>query len=148
MICGTYQEGEEETEEAYIYGKAVDFIKSNKDGGPFCTFISTYAPHDSYTVPQDIYHMYDDTDIPLPESYQDDLLDKPAVYRRLKEVWKAFGAAEAKEIMRCYYSYCTLMWKRICKSGDHTMSDAQYVMLRFAPEGPRKRFLTNPSNFL
>ena len=29
-----------------------------------------------------------------------------------------------------------LMWKKIIESGDDTLTDAQYVMLRFAPQGP------------
>ncbi len=35
--------------------------------------------------------------------------DKPSVYRRLQSVWKELSREECKEILRCYYSYCTLV---------------------------------------
>ena len=109
VICGVYEEGEDCTEEAYIYSKAIDFIERKKTDAPFCTFISAYAPHDPYTVPQEVYKLYEGKELPLPESFFDNMEDKPAVYRRLKNVWAEFGEDEAREIMRCYYSYCTLV---------------------------------------
>lgn len=109
-ICGTFSEDQKSTEEHYIYSKAMDFMKkAGAEGQPFCTFISTYAPHDPYAVPEEIYKKYHDIPIELPRSFGEDMGDKPSVYRRLQSVWKELSREECKEILRCYYSYCTLI---------------------------------------
>ena len=58
--------------------------KAGAEGQPFCTFISTYAPHDPYAVPEEIYKKYHDIPIELPSSFGEDMGDKPSVYRRLQ----------------------------------------------------------------
>ncbi len=109
-ICGTFSENQESTEEYYIYNRAVNFIeKARENDSPFCVFISTYAPHDPYAVPEEIYRMYDNIPIELPESFSDSLNDKPAIYRRLRSVWNDLDDKQLREIIRCYYSYCTLI---------------------------------------
>ena len=110
VMGGTYSEGIEASEEYYCYSKAIDFIERHKNmEQPFFTFISTYAPHDPYTVPECICRMYDDVDIRLPESYWDSCLDKPRIYQRLRTVWDHTTEDDAKEIKRYYNSYCTLV---------------------------------------
>ena len=109
-ICGVYAEGLEASEEYYIYSKGIDFIEGcRKQGKPFCAFLSTYAPHDPYTVPKEIYDLYADRPIELPANFDDPCLDKPNIYRRLQSVWKDLSREDAKNILRSYYSYCTLV---------------------------------------
>lgn len=108
VIGGVYSEGIEASEEHFEFTKAIDFIERHKDG-PFMTFISTNAPHDPYTVPKEIYDMYEGVDLELPESYEDDLLDKPNLYRRLRGVIDGFSKEDIKTIRRYYHAYCTLL---------------------------------------
>lgn len=109
-IGGVYSEDKTKSEEYFIYSKGIDFIEQvkNKDN-PFFVFLSTYAPHDPYTVPKEIYDMYDGVDIELPLSYCDSMEDKPSIYRRIQRLWKTLTPNAAKEIKRYYYSYCTLV---------------------------------------
>ena len=63
VICGVFAEDASCTEESYIYDKAMDFIERQRGTGqPWCTFISTYAPHDPYSVPKEIYDRYENVD--------------------------------------------------------------------------------------
>lgn len=114
MVCGIFEEGEEHTEENYIYAEAMRVIEEQVESGqPFCTFISTYAPHDPYCVPKEIYDLYEDTDINLPESFYDSMEDKPAVYRRMRDVLSVLSKEDFLKAKRCYYSYCTLVDRQI-----------------------------------
>ncbi len=109
-ICGVFKEGIEHTEEHFIYDKAIDFIKNHKDGNkPFCTFLSTYAPHDPYVVSQEIYDMYDLDKIELPASINDDLNNRPNVYKRIASVWENMTEEDYKKTIACYYGYTTLV---------------------------------------
>lgn len=114
MVCGVFEEGEEATEERYIYGRAMETIEESRSSGkPFCTFISTYAPHDPYCVPAQIYDEYADAELTLPESYGDSMADKPAIYRRMRSALASLREEDFLTAKRCYYSYCTLVDRQV-----------------------------------
>lgn len=109
-ICGVYAEGEEISEEHYIYDKAMDFIDRHADSGrPFCAFISTYAPHDPYVVPREVYDFYDKNEFKVPKTWKNGLVGKPALLRRLNAIWKNLTPEEIAEIIHCYYACCSLV---------------------------------------
>jgi len=109
-VCGVFQEGPEQTEEYYVYEKALaDIEKHKNDGRPFCTFISTYAPHDPYVVPAEIYDLYEGRGPALPASYYDSMQDKPGIYRRMRSALEGLSDDDFRMAIRCYYSYCTLV---------------------------------------
>ncbi len=127
IIAGVFAEDETATEEYYIYNRAMDFMRRQENQKePWCAFISTYAPHDPYSVPKEIYDSYRKEEILLPESFLDTMEDKPAVYRRLQSVWKDLGADEVKKILRCYYSYCTLVDRQIGRLISYLKESDQY----------------------
>ena len=127
VICGVFAEDASCTEESYIYDKAMDFIERQRGTGqPWCTFISTYAPHDPYSVPKEIYDRYENVDIPLPESFDDPMEDKPAIYRRLRSVWRDLTEEEIRMIIRCYYSYCTLVDVQVGRLNAYLKETGQY----------------------
>ena len=111
ILCGVYKEKKEATEEHYLYSKAIDFIEkeSNNQDKPWCLFVSTYAPHDPYLAPKELYNLYDVNNIKLPENFDDDMQDKPNIYKRIKSVWKDLKPEDYKEAITCYYAYCTLV---------------------------------------
>ena len=116
MVCGVFQEGSDHTEENYIYQKAMEDIRqqAGKDQ-PFCTFISTYAPHDPYCVPREVYDMYADAGLTLPRSFHDAMQDKPAIYRRMRKALAGLDEEDYLMALRCYYSYCTLVDMQVGK---------------------------------
>ncbi len=109
-IAGVFKEDSTATEEYFIYNKAIEFIENHKDSGkPFFTTLSTYAPHDPYAVPQEIYDLYNIDDIKLPESFEDNLENRPNVYKRIRSVYKDMTEEEYKKTIACYYGYTTLV---------------------------------------
>lgn len=109
-VCGVYAEGEEVSEEHYIYDKTMDFIDRHKDSGrPFCAFISTYAPHDPYVVPKQVYDMYPDSEFGVPEDWDNGLEGKPGLFKRLHSIWKDLTDEQIAHIIHCYYACCTLV---------------------------------------
>lgn len=110
LLCGVFSEDITYTEEHYIYEKAIADIECQKNKGrPFCTFISTYAPHDPYCVPEEVYQLYDGHELPIPRSHYDSMIDKPAIYRRMRDALGQLSHTDYQKALRCYYSYCTLV---------------------------------------
>lgn len=110
MVCGIFSEDATFTEEYYIYEKAIAEIEQQRQvSKPFCTFISTYAPHDPYCVPEEIYDLYENVPLSLPTSFNDPMTDKPSIYRRMRVALSGLSEADYQKALRCYYSYCTLV---------------------------------------
>ena len=127
IVCGVFREGEDHTEERYIYEKAIEAMEENRrEGKPFCGFISTYAPHDPYCVPEEIYRLYDGIDIKLPQSFEDRLDGRPEIYRRMQNALRGLADEDFKKAMRCYYSYCTLVDRQIGRLVDYLKETGQY----------------------
>jgi len=68
--------GEKKKHEGYvtdlITNFTIDFIKNRNAGKPFCVMCQQKAPHRAW-FPDDAHaHMYDDIDIPTPETFDDD----------------------------------------------------------------------------
>jgi arylsulfatase A-like enzyme len=77
---------------------------------PWCLFVGAIAPHDPYVVAQEYLDLYDLNDVPLPPSYTDDLKDKPAVYRRLRDtIFGQLSEREVREGIRHFWAYCTYL---------------------------------------
>ena len=133
LVCGVFKEDSTFTEEHYIYQKAIAQIEHQcAQNKPFCTFISTYAPHDPYCVPEEIYRQYEGRDLPLPPNYYDSMQDKPAIYRRMREALGDLSIEEYRKVQRCYYSYCTLVdiqiGKLIAFLKEHSLYDNTLIV--------------------
>ncbi len=87
---------------------------------PFFLYVGTQGPHDPYFPPQDFLDLYQGEEIPLPESFSDDMLDKPALYRRTRDRF-ALTEAEQRECMRRYMAFVSFedhLFGRILNSLD------------------------------
>jgi arylsulfatase A-like enzyme len=54
-----------------ITDKALDFLKNRKTDQPFCLMYHHKAPHREWNPDEKHAHLYDDHDIPLPETFYD-----------------------------------------------------------------------------
>jgi arylsulfatase A-like enzyme len=91
--------------------KAVDVLESisNMDQ-PWCLYVGLIGPHDPYDVPQKYLDLYDVDSIPIPESFNDDLADKPRVYQRMREqIFGQLSERETREAIRHFWAYCTYL---------------------------------------
>ena len=111
-----YDTGELETTGALqhdemVVAKALEVLPKLASGGqPWCLYVGLIGPHDPYIVPQKYLEMYNLADVPLLPSYADDLSDKPAIYRRMRET--RFGQLSEQEVrdgIRHFWAYCTYL---------------------------------------
>ena len=83
---------------------ACEAIQNDTGEKPFFMYVGATGPHDPYIPPQEFLDLYKDVDIQLPPSYEDDMLDKPALYRRTREQYK-LTREECIEGIRHYLAF-------------------------------------------
>jgi arylsulfatase A-like enzyme len=74
---------------------------------PWCLFVGLGAPHDPFRGPRRHVEQYMRQPIELPLSYDDDLLDKPGIYRKMRKVWERLPEPEVRQAIAHYWAYCT-----------------------------------------
>ncbi len=75
---------------------------------PWCLYVGFGGPHDPYCVPQRFLDMYDLDDVKLPPSYADEMTDKPAVYKRMREqIFGQLSEREVREAIRHFWAMCS-----------------------------------------
>ena len=91
----------------YVLEDAVNVIRSRNDERPWCHFVGMLGPHDPYFVPKKFVEMYDIRDIELPESFYDEMKDKPALYRRTQERFRQLSEQEHKKSILNFLTLCS-----------------------------------------
>ncbi len=111
LLYGVTDEPVEATPEYHLYSDGIAFLQqaARHPDQPWALFISTEAPHDPYVVPRAYYEGYNPADIPRPPSFDDELLDRPAIYRRIQQVWRELEWPQFAQAITCYYALCSLI---------------------------------------
>lgn len=112
LIAGVTEAPAEETREAQLFSRGIDFLHDaarEDPDAPWALFISTEAPHDPYVAPKAYYDRYDPSALPCPASFDDDLADRPAIYRRIRDSWKGLSWEDYAQATACYYALCSLV---------------------------------------
>jgi arylsulfatase A-like enzyme len=110
LLYGVTDEPVESTLEHYTTTKALEFLDDACAGTePWALMVSTKAPHEPYVVPRPHFDRYDLARIELPASFDDDLADRPAIYRRQQSVWSDLSADDFRTATACYYAACSLV---------------------------------------
>jgi arylsulfatase A-like enzyme len=109
-LYGTAQEEGNAHDERVVEG-AVEVLASLDDSsGPWCLYAGAIAPHDPYVVPQRYLDLYDLADVVLPVSYADEMADKPAIYRRMREMrFGQLSEREVREGIQHFWAYCSYL---------------------------------------
>ncbi|MCI8441971.1 MAG: sulfatase-like hydrolase/transferase [Provencibacterium sp.] len=94
--------GDEEVADA-----AVKKLQELKGEQPFCLFVGPLGPHDPYFVPQRFLDLYEPGSLPLPENFDDPMLDKPVLYRRTRSRYDQLTREEHQESVRRFYAFCS-----------------------------------------
>ncbi len=84
--------------------KACEVLNNNDKSKPLFMYVGTTGPHDPYCPPQNFLDMYNIDDIQLPANFNDDMVDKPALYRRTKQQFN-LTEQEHKESIRRYLAF-------------------------------------------
>ncbi|MFC1504312.1 sulfatase-like hydrolase/transferase [Spirochaetota bacterium] len=85
--------------------------KLAKEKDPWHLVISTDMDHHN-AVPKDIYDMYDPSMVTIPDSFNDEMKDKPRIYNRIRQQnWGQLTEDEIREDILRYWCLCTLQDK-------------------------------------
>lgn len=74
---------------------------------PWCCFVSFQEPHNPYAACPESMDLYDRQAIALPDSLDDDLGDKPGLYRRIAGLWKHWSDRQRRDCSLGYYARIT-----------------------------------------
>lgn len=88
-------------------GRRLDALLEADAPEPWCLFVGTLGPHDPYIPPPQFLDWYRDTKITLPETFDDPMLDKPALYRRTRNLFRDLTHEEHVEALRHYLAFCS-----------------------------------------
>jgi arylsulfatase A-like enzyme len=112
VLSGVSPEPPEATLEEYVYQRGIQFIQqqaARQDARPWALVLSSLGPHDPYIVPRQYFQRYDPRQIPQPASFHDKLEGRPAIYRRIQQVWKDLEWDQFAQAIACYYAFCSLI---------------------------------------
>jgi arylsulfatase A-like enzyme len=110
-LYGVIDSPVESTAEYQLYSRGLQFLEqaAKQPGQPWALFLSSEAPHDPYVVPRGYYERYNPADIARPDSFDDDLSDRPGIYRRVRKVWHSLEWDHFAEATACYYALCSMI---------------------------------------
>ncbi len=77
------------------------------DSAPWCCFVSISEPHDPYITGEEAYALYDPGEIKPFPNWDDNMADKPAIYRRSACAFKEMSLRQKQEAAACYYASIT-----------------------------------------
>jgi Arylsulfatase A and related enzymes len=83
---------------------ACEEIRNYDSDKPFFLYMGATGPHDPYYPPQRFIDMYKDVEIHLPDTFDDPMTDKPALYRRTRDCF-ALTREEHIESIRRYMAF-------------------------------------------
>lgn len=87
---------------------ALHFLEEATAGAaPWCCFLSFVEPHDPFITHRDVYHSYATADLPPPPNADDNLNDRPGLYRRAQGIWRQLTEEQKREARACYYASIT-----------------------------------------
>lgn len=117
LVYGISDEPVEATQEHYLYSRAIAFLRAlheeDADRRPWAVFVSTEGPHDPYVVPRAYFERYDPGELRPPASFDDEMRDRPGIYRRIQGLFRDLDWPEFARASACYYAFCTLIDEQV-----------------------------------
>ncbi len=74
---------------------------------PWCCVVSIPEPHDPFVAGHETYQQYRLADIQLAPNRNDNLSDRPSIYRRTARIWQDMSETEHRQAAACYYASIT-----------------------------------------
>jgi len=126
LLYGVTDEPVESTLEHHTVSNALEFLDEACAGpDPWALMVSTKAPHEPYVVPRPQFDRYDQARIELPSSFDDELADRPAIYRRQQSVWSDLSVDDFRTATACYYAACSMVDEQVGRLLDRIAAAGQ-----------------------
>ncbi|MBT7065890.1 MAG: sulfatase-like hydrolase/transferase, partial [Verrucomicrobia bacterium] len=90
-----------------VVESALEMFDDLDQNDPWCMYVGTLGPHDPYIAPQRFLDLYDGMDFDLPDTFDDPMEDKPALYRRTRDRFNQLTREEHKEAIKHYLAFCS-----------------------------------------
>ena len=71
---------------------------------PWCAFVSFEEPHDPFIAGREFYDRYAEQELPPPPNADDDLADRPGLYRRAQGIWRQLNEEHKRAARACYFA--------------------------------------------
>lgn len=115
LLYGVVDGPVEATPEYQLYSDAIKLLRkvAQEPDRPWAMFVSSEGPHEPWVVPRNYYERYDPADIPQPPSFEDNLADRPGIYRLLQGVWSQLEWPQFAQAIACYYAFCSLVDEQV-----------------------------------
>ncbi len=98
----------EERYVANVTRRTLDWLDTiDEETAPWCCFVSCIEPHDPFICSQSAYDMYNVDDFPVPPNWNDELQNRPGLYRRVAGIFEHMSEQQKKEAAICYYASIT-----------------------------------------
>ena len=108
LFYGVTDRPAEEREMGIATTLALRFLEDAVNGlAPWCCYLGFQEPHDPYITHQDFYAEYAAMELPPSPNAQDELLDRPGLYRRAQGIWGQLSEAQKRTARTCYYASIT-----------------------------------------
>ncbi len=103
-----YYTNEKPFSDEAVVDAAIEQLQNRRDKGrPWFQFVGVEGPHDPYNVPKRFLELYPLDEIELPESFEDEMLDKPNLYRRTRLCFSQLSREEHKKALQHYLAFCS-----------------------------------------
>ncbi len=84
---------------------ALRYLKEVAQGDePWCAFISLEEPHDPFVAGRAWYEHYAEQELLPPPNADDDLADRPGLYRRAQGIWRQLNEEHKRTARACYFA--------------------------------------------
>jgi len=74
---------------------------------PWACCVSYPSPNEAMIASRETFQRYEVDAIELPPNFNDDLADRPAIYRRAREIWRDMTRRQWQHALACYYARIT-----------------------------------------
>lgn len=86
---------------------ALDKMDSLGSDQPWCLYVGTLGPHDPYIAPKRFLEWYEGRTFLLPDTFDDPMVDKPALYRRTRDRFNQLPPEEHQAAIKHYLAFCS-----------------------------------------
>ncbi|MCC2683348.1 MAG: sulfatase [Paenibacillaceae bacterium] len=110
-LYGEFDGSLEETNDYQVAARAAERIGMNaQEEVPWCIFASLNAPHPPYGPTKEFLQLYEGLTVEKPSNFDDDMKDKPGIYRRLKkELWAGLSWEQCAEAIKHIYASSSMV---------------------------------------
>ncbi len=108
LLCGATDRPAAERDMGIATTMALEFLQDAVlEEQPWCCFVSFQEPHDPYITQRSYFEEYEAAELPPPPNADDEMSDRPGLYRRAQSIWRQLSAQQKRTARACYYGSIT-----------------------------------------